>query len=306
MRYANEDQVIEVIRLAIDYERGHLEKVRHAAPRLRNGLVTGDSWSELFYQLARISVMSCFFLEGRAAAQTELEIFQADYARRHGGIPLAIDVLEARINHLEWQPNKAERQLDALGSLPIHSAIGHVLRQELRQALAPAETPTDPPDPAAQTPRDAIVAALQTAQTSSGKARRQAIERAMRLALEEGQIAPFLEHRDVFLGVSTNLSSGQAMRGNMALTRLAKRITQQVDHSYVVPDKLRALGFNRRQYRVAAALLSGSSNKQVARQLGTSEATVKYHLTSIYRLAGVEKRRHFIDFALSLDVFEIS
>lgn len=61
-------------------------------------------------------------------------------------------------------------------------------------------------------------------------------------------------------------------------------------------QELSKTGINRRQYRVLAALQSGASNKQIARQLGTSEATVKYHLTSLYRLFSCKDRYHLIDF----------
>ena len=71
---------------------------------------------------------------------------------------------------------------------------------------------------------------------------------------------------------------------------------RQVERSYVVPEPLSAIGFNRRQYRVASALQSGATNKQIALQLGASEATVKYHLTSIYRLTGKRRRSELIDF----------
>lgn len=300
VRYGNEEAVIEIIRLAIDYEQGRMDRVFDRAPALRNSLMIGDSWSELFYQLSRIGVMSTYFVKGRKAAQSELETYQADYARRHSSVPLTIDVLEARLSHLEWHPNAAERQLDTLGDAPIHSAIGHGMRQDLRAALW-----LDNPQPL-PTPRGAIVAALQEAQRSKGKVRRRAIERAMRLALDERQVAPFLEHRDVFLGARSSLTTGQFVRGNAALARFAKQVLRAVEECYVVPDKLRLLGFNRRQYRVAAALQSGSSSKQIARQLGTTEATVKYHLTSLYRLAGVSGRSQFIDFMNSLEVFEIS
>lgn len=296
-RYGHETEVIAVIRLAIDYERGNLAQVQQRAPDLRNSLLTGDSWSELFYQLARIGVLSTYFREGRQAAQIELETYQADYARRHSGPPLTIDVLEAQISYLEWHPNEAERQLEALGTAPIHSSVGQVVRDELKTALSLRE-----PVPS-ETPRGAIVAALQDAKRMRGKARRRCIERAMKLALEERQIAPFIENRDVFLGAMAHLTTGQFLSGNMPLSRLAKQIVRAVEDSYVVPERLKALGFNRRQYRVAAALQSGSSNKQIARQLGTSEATVKYHLTSVYRLAGVTGRNQIIDLMNELEIF---
>lgn len=292
--YGNETEVIEVIRLAVDYERGALARVREQATRLRNSLVTGDSWSELFFQLARISVLSVYFLEGREAAQQELMDFQADYARRHSGMATTVEVLNAMIWRLEWHPNEAEQTLGVIRETPIQSALGEVLLSEVEAAMGIADPDETPDHPA--TPRAAIVAALHDAQTSRGQARNAAIERALRIAFEEGQIAPFLENRDVFLGVSSRLASGGFARSHRKMLRMTNRVLRQVEQSYVLPEPLRGMGFNRRQYRVAAALQSGATNKQVARQLGTTEATVKYHLTSLYRLAGVRKRTEFIDF----------
>jgi len=100
----------------------------------------------------------------------------------------------------------------------------------------------------------------------------------------------------VFLGIRTRLPTRQSIRNNKNLLRMTNRVLRLVNESYVLPARLRDLGFNRRQYRVAAALQSGATNKQVARQLGTTEATVKYHLTSLYRLAGVKRRSELVVF----------
>lgn len=297
VRYGNETEVIEVIRLAIAYEHGQFDRVRMQAPQLRNSLLNGDSWSELFFQLARIGVLSTFFVAGRSAAQRELDLYQADYARRHSGAPHTIDALNALIWHLEWHPNEAEQIVDTLKETPMHSAIGSTLVRELECAMGRVDATTAP------SPRAAIVSALNCAQGSRGQTRHAAIEAAIRLALEEGHIAPFLENRDVFLGVSSKLANGRFARGHRSLSRLTKLILRQVERSYVVPDKLSALGFNRRQYRVAAALQSGASNKQIARQLGSSEASVKYHLTSLYRMTQTKRRTQLVDFIDDLRVF---
>jgi len=298
--YGNEDKVIGVIRLAIAYERGDLERVRREATDLRTSLLGGDSWSELFFQLGRIAVLSAYFVDGRQAAQRELDDFHADYARRHGGVATTVDVLNARIWHLDWRPNEAEHALNLVQRAPMQSAIGEVILTELEAAMA-LDTPIS-----ADTPRGAIVAHLQNAQNSRGNARRAAIEAALRLAMDEWQIAPFLEWRDVFLGVSSKLANSPFARRNRKYARLVSRVLRQVDRSYVVPDRLSAIGFNRRQYRVASALQSGATNKQVARQLGASEATVKYHLTSIYRLTGKTRRSELIDFLCEMEESRIS
>lgn len=298
-RYGNESEVVEIVRLSVDYECGRLDTVRRNSARLRESLLNGDSWSELFFQLARISVLSAYFLEGRVAAQQEIAVFRADYARRHSGATTPIDAMDALIHHLEWHPDAAERSLKALRGSPMHSAIGDMFVEELEATLG--ETPLR----ANASPRRAIVAALERAHGSRGKVRKAEIENAIRIAFTERQMAPFLEHRDVFFGISGNLADSKFSRGNRSLARFAKIVLRQVERSYVVPEVLERLGLNRRQYRVAAALQSGASNKQIARQLGSSEATVKYHLTNLYRLTGSCRRSDLIDFMEEKQVFEI-
>ena len=97
LSYGNEVEVIEIIELAILYERGDFKKVRENSARLRESLLKGDSWSELFLQLTRISVLSIYFTEGLEAAQEELEVFQADYVRRHAERATTIICLPAPI-----------------------------------------------------------------------------------------------------------------------------------------------------------------------------------------------------------------
>lgn len=292
--YGNEQEVISVIRLAVDYERGELARVRARASELRNCLVRGDSWSELFFQLARVAVLSTYFLEGREAASRELTDYQADYARRHGGEAPTMEALQALIWQLEWQPDAAERSLEQLRRASMQSAIGTMLVTELEGTMGIGEPVS------ADTPRARIVKALQQARTARGSKRLATLEKALRLAFDEGQIAPFLEHRDVFIGLSATLLRSDRLHGQGRLGRMTDRVLRQVSGSYVIPESLRKLGFNWRQYRVASALLSGATNKQIARQLGTTEATVKYHVTSLYRLSGVRRRRDFIDFMVKI------
>ena len=294
--FGNERDVIEIIRLAIHYERGAFETVCAKAAYLRNKLISGDSWSELFLQLARISVLSTYFLKGSEAALLDLGEFQADYARRHIGEARAMEALRAMIQHLEWQSDAAERTLEHLRTGPMDSSIGAILARELECAIGLSlDEPGD-------TPRGRIVGALHKARHVRGDARRAILEDALRIAFDEGQVAPFLEHRDVFLGLSATLSRSDRRRHQGRLGRMTNRVLRMVSDSYVVPSPYRDRGFNRRQYRVAAALVSGASNKQIARQLGTTESTVKYHLTSIYRLAGVNRRVEFIEFANEIEL----
>ena len=295
--YGNEVEVIEVIRLAVDYERGEFAKVRDQSLRLRESLLKGDSWSELFFQLARICILSTYFSKGLLAAQHELELFHADYVRRHAGRATTVDVLLAMILRLEWNPDESVQSLESLNDVDIHSAIGKILETEQRFWLTGSE-PIEKP-----TPRSKIVTNLQRAQSSRGRARRDAIERALQLAFKEGQIAPFLENRDALLGMSSQIKLLPSVRRNPRFLRMVNLVLKSVERSYVVPEALWEMGINRRQYRVAVASQSGAKNKRIARQLGITEATVKYHLTSLYRLTGVSKRSELIDFMNKNKIF---
>ncbi|ROU04171.1 helix-turn-helix transcriptional regulator [Histidinibacterium lentulum] len=297
--YANERDLIEIIHLAIAYETGRLETIPDRAGALRASLLRGDSWSEVFVQLGRISVMSAFFLSGPARARQELEAFQADYARRHGTSSAALDILAVLIARLDWRRQEAEANLLALSAEPVQSAIGAVMNVEARVALGHAG-----PDPAALPgPRGAIVMALHEAEAATGAERRRKVERALWLAVDEGQTAPFLEHRDVFAGLGARLASGRFARGHRPLARMTARILRAVEQSYVIPPDLAARGVTLRQYRVLSALQGGATNKQIARELGISEATVKYHLSALYRGLEFANRKQLIDSLPENEVF---
>ncbi len=259
--------------------------------------MNGDSWSELFFQLTRICVLSRYFLEGLHSAQQEIELFQADYVRRHAGRATTIDVLSAMVWRLEWNSAEAERYLEMVADVEMHSAVGGFLLAEQRVLLRQDE-PT-----ISDSPRAKIVSELQMAQSQRGQARRNSFERALRNAFKEGQIAPFLENRDALLGMSSQITSIPAFRRRPIMLRLVNKILKSVDQSFVIPEPLRKIGFSRRQYRVVAALQGGATNKQIARQLRTTEATVKYHLTSVYRITSVSKRLELIEFMYKNRIF---
>lgn len=297
--YGNELDVIDVVRMAIAYERGDFETVRAKSAILREALVKGDSWSELFFQLARISVLSTYFVDGPKAAQDELELFHADYVRRHAAPAATVDVLSSVIWRLEWNPHEAERALEALDGVEIHSAVGEILLAEQRFLLHRIGTERG------DSPRTQLVSQLHQAQTVNGKARTDALEQALLLAYKDGQIAPLLENRDVFLGMNAQITRMPSVRRYPRLRRMANKVLRKIEQSYVVPKALQDIGLTPRQYRVLAALQSGATNKQVARQLGITEATVKYHLTSLFGLMGVSNRMELIEFTEKNEILSV-
>jgi DNA-binding NarL/FixJ family response regulator len=51
---------------------------------------------------------------------------------------------------------------------------------------------------------------------------------------------------------------------------------------------------SQREFEVALLVAQGSSNKQVARELGVCEGTVKLHVRSIFRKVGASSRHSLI------------
>ena len=81
---------------------------------------------------------------------------------------------------------------------------------------------------------------------------------------------------------------------------LMKRLFQQTVHVRTDPTKHRdASGITDRERQILEALLRGSSNKTIARQLELSEATVKVHLKGLLRRLRASNRTQAAVWALT-------
>ena len=292
--YGNEAAILEIIRLTLDYETGTFAHIPARSTELRTALVTGDSWAEMFNQLGRIVTLSLYFSRGRAAALDELERYQADYARRHGRHSDVLILLEAEIDRLDHRLAEAELVLAQLDRTNVKGPVGMVLLSGIDAALGVSDTgQSDIPGP-----RALLNTALREAAQQDVLARRQSVERAFWMSAKEGHAAPFLEHRDALAGIGPRLSSGNFTKGHVQLARMVRRVVRSAAESYWIPPQLRRAGITHRQFRVMSALQSGATNKQIARSLGISEATVKYHLSRLYKITGTERRGQLIEIAM--------
>lgn len=121
-----------------------------------------------------------------------------------------------------------------------------------------------------------------------------AYEEAARLAC----IAPLLEEM-LFLH---ELAADQRIAEFLRASPLARQVTRRLDalEMPTTTASAEAAGLSRRELRVLLLVAEGSSNKLVARHLGISEATVKFHLANLYRKLGCSSRREAIATARSL------
>lgn len=81
----------------------------------------------------------------------------------------------------------------------------------------------------------------------------------------------------------------QVLEGDMWLPQqmAGQELTQEQDDSDIV-EKIQSL--TQQQFRVLMMLSEGLLNKQISYTLGLSEATIKAHVTAIYKKLGVQNR----------------
>jgi LuxR family maltose regulon positive regulatory protein len=289
--YGNEAAIAEIIDLTLDYETGKYAHIPAQSDRLRKSLVKGDSWAEIFNQLGRISVMSLYFTAGRTAALLELELYQADYAQRHGRLSDALALLEIELDRLDHLLGGGHHRLAQLDEKNLRGPIGTVLLGGIVSALE------DNDDEVVEVsgPRAQVNNMLRQARGQGAQARWRLVEQAFRLAVLEGNTAPFLENRDVLSGLGPRLSTASFARGHVQLARMARNTARAVKLCYWLPPAMKEIGINHRQSQVITALQSGATNKEIARILGVSEATVKYHLNNLYRTTQTTKRGQLLE-----------
>lgn len=122
----------------------------------------------------------------------------------------------------------------------------------------------------------------------------------LQLADQRGRIAVITARKEPALAAQAREIGAVAfLHKSEPIDTLAGKIRQIAGGSSVFPPDLpmakgsmcdRIAQLSDAQRRVLFALADGRSNKQIAHQLGITEATVKAHLTAIFRGVGVHNR----------------
>jgi DNA-binding CsgD family transcriptional regulator len=106
-----------------------------------------------------------------------------------------------------------------------------------------------------------------------------------------GSIATLSEER-VFLA---ELTSTRRIKDGLERNDILRRLLRQVQD--VGPGRARrgkALGLTRQETRILHSLAEGATNKMIANIMGLSEATIKFHLSNLYRKLGCANRNEAI------------
>jgi two-component system nitrate/nitrite response regulator NarL len=94
-----------------------------------------------------------------------------------------------------------------------------------------------------------------------------------------------------------SVMAGQHWIGREAVSDLVQALRDQMAASPEKPARKR-FGLTAREVEITSAVVSGLSNREIARKLSLSEDTVKHHLTNIFDKMGASNRLELALFAV--------
>jgi DNA-binding NarL/FixJ family response regulator len=94
-----------------------------------------------------------------------------------------------------------------------------------------------------------------------------------------------------------SVMAGQHWIGREAVSDLVQALREQMANSTEKPARKR-FGLTPRELEITSAVVSGLSNKEIAKKLALSEDTVKHHLTNIFDKMGASNRLELALFAV--------
>ena len=102
---------------------------------------------------------------------------------------------------------------------------------------------------------------------------------------------------DLLLKSIRSVMAGQHWIGREAVSDLVQALREQMAASPEKPARKR-FGLSAREVEITSAVVSGLSNREIARKLTLSEDTVKHHLTNIFDKMGASNRLELALFAV--------
>ncbi|MFD0848663.1 LuxR C-terminal-related transcriptional regulator [Sphingosinicella xenopeptidilytica] len=128
---------------------------------------------------------------------------------------------------------------------------------------------------------------------------RERIYEAVMLAYPEGFVAPFAEEGGALLSVIDELLNGDAIDG------YARRHLEEVHRAIRgAMARIDSMDLNARELEIVRHLADGLSNKVIARRMGITDHTVKFHLKKVFSKLKVSSRRAAVAKAVASNVLE--
>jgi DNA-binding CsgD family transcriptional regulator len=313
LAFNTEQLIIGAFRARIAYEEGRFEDCPPEVEPILHALMEGDSWPDLIANTAAYAVFSAFWKKGLAGAIDVLERCSFALSRRHGA-PLQHHFALIRIRL--WQVARRQHQVDealqefemappAQRAPQLDNEVSLIrLRQKiLRQRDLDSATQLidglvkDPYlSPRQKITLSILQANMRLIARKNGEARRH-LTVALRIAQAEHLVGVLFEEAQ-FLERLLPLCVRETRTTATGLRNFARALQRRLRTLPGTPSLAKQLtGISKQEHRVLCHLSDGTTNKEIARALGLSQSTVKFHLRSLFRKLRVATRLELLQAA---------
>lgn len=285
------------------YERNALPAAWHSAQLALTALEQAEGCFEQYLVAVHVGASAAFALSGLDAAK-EIVSRGRKLAQYHGFIVMdcILDDLSARL-HAEaglWQApalsgartiGKRDRGwLESSFFTPVF-CLAAIEERRLDEAKSQATAMIGQSRAGGRIPaeiRGHLLLALACAAAENDVRTHEELRLAIALATPEGILQPFFELEGGLLRLLRELSRQQPSPLSPAQASFLSSLILRV----VATDKARDRGeqLTAREREILGHLISGVSNKVIARALDLTENAVKFHLKNVFRKLGVESR----------------
>jgi DNA-binding NarL/FixJ family response regulator len=313
LAFNSEPAVIEAFRARIAYEEGRFADCPVDVDPILQALLRGDSWQDLISTMAGHAVFTAFWRQGLRAALDRLEHCTLTLTRRHGSSQHpGLLLVQVRLYQIARRYVEAGAILDQYDAAPASRRWPHHGKEEslirLRQHIVQQRS-TDGPLQAANTlaqsqdldPRQKISIGILQAYLRHRAGEEGLARRHLRVALrqaEAGNLLGVLVEEGQFLERLLPGLIADPAAAHAPLKPFARRVFKLLSSLPAAAMRAKTLGgISRQEHRVLGCLADGHTNKEIARALNVSEATVKFHLGSLFRKLEVRSRTRLLEAA---------
>jgi DNA-binding CsgD family transcriptional regulator len=301
--FNSEHAIVESLESRLAFEEGRFDDCADEIEPLLTALAGGDSWPDLIPAVARQVVLAAFYRRGLKAAVEQLDRCTLAQSRRHGVTAnvrlrvLRIRLLQAARRHAEAGMLLEELELATplTPALEVESGLArlrHVVHERSRaeRVRLSATLAQHPALENRQRISIALLQALAEHREGAPSVARRHLRMALREAAAHGLIAVLIEEGECLEPLLPGFIENPGP-GNTGLAAFAASVLKRLKSLPAAPMHSKDLaGLSRQEHRVLAYVADGYTNKQIARALGLSASTVKFHLRAVFGKLGVRSR----------------
>jgi LuxR family maltose regulon positive regulatory protein len=297
------EAMTKIISAAASYERRFVEDASTQVREALDLLGWGSSW----FSLGAIAYPIMFEVAHRTGGRTAVSDLAADLKRQVGALGIIdlrelVDALEVawllragERNGIARLVKRIELSLSREGYSPwrLHdaqmTALFHwsLAHGDSERALCHARTLIETGTRGGRLRTAAkghVMSALALNRAGDVEGAGKAMEVALGMTASEQLVALFAEEGDLVSGIVADVAANNA---TLAISRRHATLVMRA----IPLSKRQVAGLNARETEIALALVEGHSNKVIARKLGLTENTIKFHLKSMFAKLGVSDRR---------------